>query len=374
MIEEIISKFSKLYVERHTRARSLKKEGKRIWGYIFASAPVEILSAAGIIPIQLTASLEEEKKLKGKEYNPFFYCSLAHDWLGQIMSGAYNYVEGIICPDSCTPGRSVIEAMVYEEKPPFSFPISYPCNATPLTKEFYVAELAELKNFVEKAIGSEISEKSLRTAMKEHEEKRTLLRQLYNLRQRNDFPLKGNQIAEVVKAALVTPVQEYNDLLKELISLIERRSWDTRKNGIPVMVSSLLLEEGSRLISLAEELGADVLTDDFCTGARCFINLESPDLDKEPLQALADMYVSKVPIPYKVSIQYRQDLLMSQTSNFRLKGIITLIPRYCQPIALQEPIMDDRYKSAGLKTLEVEDGITYEALRTRVAAFLESIA
>jgi benzoyl-CoA reductase/2-hydroxyglutaryl-CoA dehydratase subunit BcrC/BadD/HgdB len=86
------------------------------------------------------------------------------------------------------------------------------------------------------------------------------------------------------------------------------------------------------------------------------------------------MYVGKVPIPYKVLIQYRQDLVVSQASQFKLKGVVTLIPRYGQPITLQEPFMDERYKSGGLRTLEVEDGITRAALRTRVAAFLESIA
>nr|HID58707.1 2-hydroxyacyl-CoA dehydratase [Desulfobacterales bacterium] len=374
MIEEIISKFTKLYEERHTNAQRLRDQGEKIWGYIFASAPVEILSAAGVIPVQLTSSLDEEAKGKGKEYNPSFFCNPAHDWLGQTMSGTYDYLEGVICPDSCTPGRSVIEAMIYEEKPRFSFPISYPCNATPLTKEFYVAELGELKKYLEKITESEVSEEKLRTAMKDHEEKRAMLRQLYRLRQRDDFPLKGSQVAEVVKASMVTPVQEYNSLLKELISMIENRSWERRKSGIPVMVSSLLLEEGGQLISLVEELGGDVLTDDFCMGARCFIELESPNLEKDPLEALADMYLGKVPIPYKVSIQYRQDLLVSQASDLKLKGVITLIPRYCQPVTLQQPFMDDRYKSLGLRSLEVEDGIAHEALRTRVAAFLESIS
>lgn len=370
----MISKFTRLYEERHENAQKLKEQGNRIWGYIFASAPVEIISAAGIIPVQLTASLLEEAKEKGKGYNPHFYCSLAHDWLGQIMSGTYDYLEGVICPDSCTPGRSVIEACGYEQKPPFSFPISYPCDATPSTKEFYVAELGELKNYLEKATGSKISNEKLRAAMKEHEEKRTLLWQLYELRQGNDFPLKGSQVVEIVKASLVTPVHEYNNLLKELIKTIENENWQSRKSGIPVMVSSLLLEEGCRLISLVEELGGDVLTDDFCIGARCFIAFESPNLEKEPLEALADMYLGKVPIPYKVLMQNRQDLLISQASNFKLKGVITMIPRYCQPITLQEPFMDDRYKSSGLKTLEVEDGLAQETLRTRVGAFLELIA
>ena len=374
MIEGIISQFTASYEQRHTNAQALKEEGKRIWGYMFASAPVEILSAAGIIPVQLTASLTEEAQAKGKEYNASYYCCLVHDWLGQIMLGTYDYLEGIICPDACTPGRSVIEAIVYERKPPFSFPMSYPCNATPVTKEFYVAELGALKNYLEEVTGSKIGEEALRAAMKEHEEKRALLRQLYKLRRRDDFPLKGSQVAEVIKASLVTPVAEYNALLRELIKVIETGSWESRKKGLPFMVSSLLIEEGSLLISLVEELGGDVLIDDFCIGAYCFIDLESPNLATEPLAALADMYVGKVPIPYKVLIQYRQDLLVSQASHFKLKGVITLIPRYCQPITLQEPFMDERYKSAGLRTLEVEDGVTRAALRTRVAAFLESTA
>jgi benzoyl-CoA reductase/2-hydroxyglutaryl-CoA dehydratase subunit BcrC/BadD/HgdB len=374
MIEEIISQFTASYEQRHTNAKALKEKGKRIWGYLFASSPVEILSAAGIIPVHLTASLNEEANAKGREYNAIYYCCLTHDWLGQIMSGTYDYLEGIICPDACTSGRSVIEVVAYERKPHFSFPMSYPCSVTPATKEFYVGELGALKNYLEEATGVVISDEALRAAMREHEEKRSLLRRLYALRRRDDFPLTGSQVTEVIKASLVMPIAEYNVLLRKLIDVIETGSWESRRKGIPLMVSSLLIEEGSLLVAMVEELGGDVLTDDFCIGAYCFVDLESPNFNKDPLAALADMYVGKVPIPYKVLIQYRQDLLVSQASQFKLKGVVTLIPRYCQPITLQEPFMDERYKAGGLRTLEVEDGITRAALRTRVSAFLESAA
>lgn len=139
------------------------------------------------------------------------------------------------------------------------------------------------------------------------------------------------------------------------------------------MVSTVLIEESSQLMSLIEELGGDVVTDDLCIGPRCFIDMEIANLEQEPLEILADMYVGKVPIPYKVLIQYRQDLLVSQALNFKVNGVISLLPRYCQPILLKEPFMDDRFKASNLETLQLEEGLPREALRTRVAAFLESI-
>jgi len=52
MIEGIISQFTASYEQRHTNAQALKEEGKRIWGYMFASAPVEIKRISLLLVLQ----------------------------------------------------------------------------------------------------------------------------------------------------------------------------------------------------------------------------------------------------------------------------------------------------------------------------------
>ena len=41
---------------------------------------------------------------------------------------------------------------------------------------------------------------------------------------------------------------------------------------------------------------------------------------------------------------------------------------------LQQPFLDERFRTMGLRTLEVEDGTAPQPLRTRVAAFLELLS
>jgi len=55
----IFSTVEKYYRDYGLRARELKKEGKKIIGYVCSFVPLEIISASGCIPFRLRGNVHE---------------------------------------------------------------------------------------------------------------------------------------------------------------------------------------------------------------------------------------------------------------------------------------------------------------------------
>ena len=133
------------------------------------------------------------------------------------MAGTYDYLDGVVYADSCSPGRSLIEAIAYLKCVPAYFSLSYPSDSNATTIEFFAAELKEFLKFLERATKSKISDEAIWSAVKIYQERRLLIKELYDLRYSDAFPLTGKQCCETIMAGLVTEVKQYNSILRELI-------------------------------------------------------------------------------------------------------------------------------------------------------------
>ena len=191
------------------------------------------------------------------------------------------------------------------------------------------------------------------------------------LREERAAALTGSQACRVVLAGLVAETDRFNSLLAELLAAPERPG-PAPGEGVRIMVSSLLVEEAAGLIKMIEEMGGLVCMDDFHLGPRCFSGEELQAGESDPLEQLAAEYLGRVPAPYRVTQEYRNEMLAGQAMRARARGFVTLLPRYCQPAILQYPALERRLKSLGLRTLRLEDGMSAEATRTRLAALVES--
>ena len=53
-----LEKAVRLSQDRSVRARELKEEGRKVMGYICLFPPVELISAAGLVPFRIIGSFE----------------------------------------------------------------------------------------------------------------------------------------------------------------------------------------------------------------------------------------------------------------------------------------------------------------------------
>jgi bcr-type benzoyl-CoA reductase subunit C len=374
-----IDDFTKAYANRHSLAWQWKKEGKKVFGYLYAITPEELIHAAGIIPVQLTESEDAEDLRQGKIDMPECFCSFSLSCAGQGMSGVYNYLDGVIFNDSCTQSKTVFE--VWEERftPPFFHYLMIPDEKDESTLTFYVAQLKDLKGRIEKFTGHEITEESLKKSIDIYNENRRLVKKLYELRTADNPPISGSQVFEIMKAGLVIPKEMHNQMLKELLDEIP--SWPGREaaDRPRVMVWTHVFEECCgkaypNFIRMTEDLGGEVVGDEFHRGVRYYDGIV--EIQSDPLEAIGKRYLGEVPHSFKIPVQPRIDNIMESIEKYRIEGIIFFVPKYCQTDWFHQYLIEKALKEKGLPYLTVETSAAMPAapVRTRIEAFLEMIS
>lgn len=377
----MISKFKEAYDNRHLLARKWKREGRKIFGYVYSFVPEEIIYAARIVPVQLTETEEKAAIIKAETFLPEYFCDFVNSSLGQGVDGIYNYLDGIIVPDACVGLRRMADVWEVEVKTPFFYYLSYPSQGYPslayeVSRAFLLEEFSRLKKAIEKFRDQEISEGSLRSAIDVYNENRNLLKKVYELRQRDNPPLCCSEISEVFKAGLVLPKEEHNQMVKELLEQVSSQERES-VGKVRLMVSAPMVEEVTfsrpNFIKLIEELGAEIVCDDFGIGFRYY--WEPVELKPNLLEALVDRYLGGVPVAYKIPAELRAEMLLREALKYGVKGAIFFLPKYCYSSDLQAPYIEEKFNEKGIATLELESAadMSEAPIRTRIQAFLEML-
>jgi benzoyl-CoA reductase subunit C len=171
---------------------------------------------------------------------------------------------------------------------------------------------------------------------------------------------------------MLTPKEEHNKLLNELLSQIENRS-DTPKSGTRLLMSGSVMDN-TELVRIVESAGANVVADDLCTGSRYFWDLVKPA--SNPLKAIADRYLNKIPCPFAVHSEDRFKHTLEIAKNYDVEGAIIFVLKFCDTHLFDAPILIEELKSQGIPVLYLEwehatSGIAQ--LKTRIEAFLEMV-
>lgn len=376
-----IDDFEKIYSNRHSLAWQWKREGKKIFGYIYSIMPEEILYAAGIIPVQLTESEDTEDLRKGKVDTPESFCDYSLSIAGQGISGVYKYLDGVIFNDACSQTKTACEVWTERCKPlpPFFDFMMVPDQQDEASITFYIASLNDLRERIGEFIGKDITDDAIRDAVEVYNENRRLVKKLYDMRRADNPPILGSQVFTVMKAGLVMPKEQHNKMLAELLEEIPKWAPPKKENRPRIMAWSHVFEECAgtvypNFIKMIEELGADVVHDELCQGARYY----DAEVTVKPniMEALAERYVGKVPHSTKYTTKERIDNIIAIYEKYRLNGIVFFLTKYCQPDWFQQYIIEKTLKEKGvpLLTIETVAGMPEASVRTRIEAFIEMIS
>lgn len=133
-------------------------------------------------------------------------------------------------------------------------------------------------------------------------------------------------------------------------------------------------DDDTEFIAMVENLDATFVIEDHCTGSRYF--QEEVNLTDDPLTAIAERYVKRVPCPSKDWPKLtRLDHILRLAKDYDVQGAILIQQKFCDPHELDIPIIKERLEKNGLTTLFLELDVTVPIgqFKTRVEAFLEII-
>lgn len=335
----------------------------------------EIITAAGFVPFRMRGTGSTGTELSDA-YMRSVNCSFVRHCLDLGLQGKYNFIDGIVCTNTCDNIRRIYDNWKRKISTPFTHFISLPKKTDEPQVEWFRGELVILKEVLEQHFGVEISDERLREAIRLHNETRRLQRKLYDLRKGKDPPITGAETLAVIVAGTAMPGEQYNQLLRELLDEIGQSVGHGDYRARLMIVGSLL--DDPAYIKVIEEQGGLVVADSLCFGSRIIWK----DVDEggdDPLVALARYYIADRPHCPRMfgTQQQRADFVREMIREFKVDGVICERLAFCDNWITEHYLLCSDFKEEGIPFLRLDREYLLGGvgqLRTRVQAFLETIA
>jgi benzoyl-CoA reductase/2-hydroxyglutaryl-CoA dehydratase subunit BcrC/BadD/HgdB len=373
----------KYYTEYGSRARELKAAGRKVIGYLSALGPVEVLTAAGVVPIRLKGSVSEPIT-KADAYMETIACPFIRNVFDSTLKGRFNYIDGMVMPHQCDSTDKTNNEWRYNLNLPYWHFLNVPHLTDDSSVDFFKSVLGVFIKSLERFTGREITAAALASAVAAHNENRRAMRALYNLRKADPPLISGSEMMKVLVAAMSLPVEESTALIRSVTEEVTQRP--APAGGRP---GSRLMLIGDQVDDVAipqviEGAGARLVMDDLSIGGKIYWT----DVDATPdaLAGIAERYLRKVKLPttfvsegntYEENLEARFGHLKRRIEEFNVNAVILFIYKYCDPYGFEVPSIKGFIESAGTPVLYLEDEYSTSTLgrvKTRVEAFLEMIA
>ncbi|UCF90590.1 MAG: 2-hydroxyacyl-CoA dehydratase [Desulfobacterales bacterium] len=375
-----LARAAELYSVRGQRARELKQEGKKIFGYFCCYPPIEIMTALDIVPVRILGNMDEPITI-ADGYLPPVMCVFCRSAFDIGMKKSYDYFDGFVGAHACDGAERTALIWTNYIKTPCNFHLDIPHTAHNSAVDFFKQQIAYFQQAVEKFIGQKISPEALKDAVARHNRQRALVRDLYDLRKPDPPLISGSEMLQVLIALMCIPVEEGNVLLEEVIQEVRERPNVQAKKSRLLIWGSLI--DNTAFTDLIESSGLNIVVEDTAIGTRPFWH----DIEEtqDPLDGIAEHYLKEVLCPrtfrdsgpsYQEDSEMRFGYLKEFAKYWKVDGVFANIIRNCDVHGYEVPVIKDYFAGLGLPVLVIEQDYStaaLETLRTRFQAFAETI-
>ncbi|MCX5806581.1 MAG: 2-hydroxyacyl-CoA dehydratase family protein [Proteobacteria bacterium] len=372
----------KHYSQYGSRAKALKAEGRKVIGYLSALAPVEIITAAGIIPLRLKGNVSEAIT-KADAHMETIVCPFIRNVFDTALKGKYDFLDGMVLPHQCDSIDRTNDVWSYNLNLPYWHFLNFPHLTDDPSIEFTKSILRIFIDTLEKYTGNAITDEALVQAVKAHNENRRVMRELYSLR-KADYPLiSGAEMMKVLVAAMSLPVEESSALIGDVIKEVKLRGVPNGTSLSRIMLIGDQIDDVA-IVETIESAGANLVMDDLSIGSKMY--WADVDITPDPVQGIAERYLKKLKLPttcitagnnYQENLEARFGHIKQNIKDFKVDGVVLFIYKFCDPYGFEVPAMKSFIETAGVPVLYLEDeysSSTLPRMKTRVEAFLEMIA
>jgi benzoyl-CoA reductase subunit C len=351
-----------------------KDQGGKVVGFFCSTVPEELFTAAGLLPFRMRGTGSTTTELSDEYFSPI-NCSFPRHTLNEALKGEYDFLDGLVCINSCDHVRRIYDNWIRTLKTPFVKVMSLPRKVTGPQIDWYYDEIQLLRGQLSEHFGVDLSDQSLKQAIALHNEVRSLQKELYLLRKVDAPPITGTEVLAVMVAGTAMPKARYKELLKQLLEDLRGAEGRSGYRARLMILGGELDDPG--YIATIEEQGGLVVIDSTCFGTRLMwrpVNEEEPD----PVRALASYYIYDRPSCPRMygdqprRIEYTREL----AKEFRVDGIIGERLLFCDMWVVEHYMTDIDLKQDDIPFLKLDREYILSGtgqLKTRVQAFLETI-
>jgi len=375
-----------------TRERELlkaKEEGKKVVGYTCMFAPIELILAAGAIPVRVACGVYDAVKL-GNRIVPVEVCPVVRSTVGAGMVDLSPFIElsdALITALTCD-GMTKLSEILSDKKPVWT--LNPPrLKDAPQSTRFWREELKTVKTKLEKLTGTKITAKGLKSAIEIMHRATRAFKRLQEIRRSNPPVIMGRDAMLVNQTAMWDDIERWTAKTEELCMELEKRAgekvWACPPDTPRVMLagSPAIWPDNWKLPNIVEEATPQgvIVADEFCFGDRFLFDPVGVDewTMEDMFNAVAERYLLPSTCPYFTSEDGNEDRvnwLIARIKERRVDGVIYHVFRGCMLYAIEYMRIKRALDKINVPVYYLDTDYTREdvgQLKTRVEAFLEML-
>jgi len=378
---DIIARCQALYEDLDfTAARAWKAAapGRRVVGYLPVYIPLELIHAAGCLPLGLFGGGDQMEVIHGDAYYQSYICRIPRSTIELGVTKRLDFVDGMIFPFVCDVIRNLsgIWKMMFPQvwSKFFDTPQNFDRS---IGGTYYTQELRELRQGLDTLTGRTIGDDDIRRSIGLYNENRRLVRQVYAFRAKQPWQAPTADVYLLMRAGLMMPVEEHNQMLAAYLAAAALDQRPKRDNVRVAIYGSFCEQPPLNLIKSIEMAGCYVVDDDYALVNR-FLTEDVP-VDGDPLEALSTAYLE---ISVETSCKYvpreedKGKFHIAAVKQCGAEGVIYATPSFCDPALLDRPMICGRLKEAGIPHIAfkyAENSGQMQPIREQAGTFADSI-
>jgi benzoyl-CoA reductase/2-hydroxyglutaryl-CoA dehydratase subunit BcrC/BadD/HgdB len=373
--------FAEIATLRERNALALKdarEKGLRVVGTYCLYSPIELVLAAGALPVSLCGTSQVPIPAAEKVL-PRNLCPLIKSSYGFAVTDTcpYFHFADLVLAETTCDGKKKMYELLGDLKPLHVMQLPQVQDSAALS--YWTVELERLKERLEEAFAVEITEKKLREAIDLMNDERRSLRALQDVCRHVPTPISGLDMLTVLHN------RGFSCDKREAIELVDRLTAELRDmatagqspytlttprillSGVPIGIGS------DKVVRIIEDCGASVVCFESCTAYK---KVDLVATDGDPLAALAERYL-RVPCSCMSPNLGRMELVEQLVREFRADGVIDLTWQACHTYNIESTGLKKHVRAASkVPFLQIETDYSVsdtEQLKVRIEAFIEMI-
>jgi benzoyl-CoA reductase/2-hydroxyglutaryl-CoA dehydratase subunit BcrC/BadD/HgdB len=346
--------------------------GRMPIAYSCCSVPEALLMVDKLVPVRLRAPGVAGTEI-ADNYLSNMICSLARSLLECAIDDGYNLMRGWVIIPSCSHMQRFFDNLEYLKKLEFSHVIDMPRKETGVTVNWLVEEIEMLAKKLSSHFGIDMSESSIKKAIKEWYDVAGILRDIGDLRKSPNPSITGWEYHNVLMASQVSPKDLILPYIREFQKEIKNRKNEKRYRARLMLVGGMI--DDPEYIRLIEAQGGLVVADRFCTGS--IPGLLPIDTNKAPFRALAEHSFHRIRCPRMMpDFDKRIQTIVNAVREYKVDGVVIEIIKFCDLWGVDSAPMVKALRDMGIPVLKLEREYRQGGegqLSTRIQAFIESM-
>lgn len=377
-LPEVFEEFAEQRKNSFLAVKQLKDKGIPVIGAYCTYFPKEIAMAMGAATVGLCSTSDETIPDAEKDL-PKNLCPLIKSSYGFAKTDKcpFFYFSDVVVGETTCDGKKKMYEYMAEFKDVFVMELPNSQSATSL--QLWKSEIVRFKEYLEEKFGVAITEEKIAEAIKEENEVRKSLKNLYEVMKHEPAPIKGHDLFKVLygsgfkfdRKAIPSEVNALTEKIEK--EYAEGKMLESRPRilvtGCPIGGAT------EKIITAIEENGGVVVAYENCSGAKSIDKLvdeENPDV----YQALAERYLA-IGCSVMTPNPNRLELLERLIDEYQVDGVVEMTLQACHTYNVETlAIRKFVNEKMGLPYINVETDYSQAdvgQLNTRIAAFLEML-